>query len=70
MTRRKLFDEILQAPARIYRSPTDVLRDRRFNDAERVDILRAWRDEVPDAPVLAELVATIAQLQGRLGGAR
>ena len=44
MTKKKLLEDIKQNPARIYRTPDDVLRDRRFGDAERLEILRAWRD--------------------------
>ena len=44
MTKKKLFDDIKHNPTRIYRTPGDVLRDRRFGDAERLEILRAWRD--------------------------
>jgi len=33
MTKKRLFDDIRQNPARIYRTPGDVLRDRRFDDS-------------------------------------
>ena len=48
MTKKRLFDDIRQNPMRIYRSPGDVLRDRRFGDDERLEILRAWRDLDPN----------------------
>jgi hypothetical protein len=48
MSKRKLFEDIKQNPARIYRAPGDVLRDRRFGDAERLEILQAW-DAAPGA---------------------
>jgi hypothetical protein len=44
MAKKKLLEDIKQHPARIYRTPNDVLRDRRFSDGERLDILRTWRD--------------------------
>jgi len=44
MAKKKLLEDIKQHPARIYRTPNDVLRDRRFSDCERLDILRTWRD--------------------------
>jgi hypothetical protein len=44
MAKKKLLEDIKQHPARIYRTPSDVLRDRRFSDGERLDILRTWRD--------------------------
>jgi hypothetical protein len=42
-----------------------VLRDRRFGDAERLEILRAWRDANTDFDQ-AELDAMIAELENRL----
>lgn len=44
MTKKKLLEDIKGNPARFYRVPTDVLRDRRFADEERLEILRAWRN--------------------------
>jgi hypothetical protein len=66
MTKKKLFDDIKQNPARIYRTPGDVLRDRRFGDAERLEILRAWRDAAPDSTEAGEIGAMIAEIEGRL----
>jgi len=42
MTKKRLFDDIRQNPARIYRTPGDVLRDRRLRDVDRLEILAAW----------------------------
>ena len=64
MSKKKLFEDIKQNPTRIYRSPGDVLRDRRFGDAERVEILRAWRDR--DAIDQGEIAAMIVALEDRL----
>jgi hypothetical protein len=64
MTKKKLFDDIRQNPARIYRSPGDVLRDRRFDDSERLQILQAWRDADPAGK--DEIAAIIAELESRL----
>ncbi|HET7083920.1 MAG TPA: hypothetical protein VFI23_04060 [Rhizomicrobium sp.] len=63
MTKKKLFDDIRRHPARIYRTPNDVLRDRRFTDSERLEILRAWRDgqEAPE-----DIDGVIAALEIRL----
>jgi hypothetical protein len=63
MSKKKLFEDIKQNPARIYRAPADVLRDRRFADPERLEILRAWRDADP-AP--AEIAAAIEEVENRL----
>jgi hypothetical protein len=65
MTKKKLFDDIRQNPARIYRSPGDVLRDRRFGDAERLEILRAWREQKTDPDDRGEIDAMIVDLEGR-----
>lgn len=66
MSKKKLFDDIKQNPPRIYRAPGDVLRDRRFADPERLEILRAWRDGPAAAAHAAEIDAAIAELENRL----
>jgi hypothetical protein len=42
MSKRKLVEDMKQHPQRFYRTPSDVVRDRRFSDAERLEILSAW----------------------------
>lgn len=49
MSKKKLIEEIKLNPARYYRLPSDVGRDRRFNNDERMDILAAWEKEVTAA---------------------
>ena len=66
MTKKKLFEDIKRHPARIYRTPNDVLRDRRFGDAERLEILRAWREVEGVSPDGNEIDSMIAELQTRL----
>ena len=66
MSKKKLFEDIKQNPARIYRMPADVLRDRRFGDAERAQILRAWRDLLTDQSDVAAIDVVIAEVDGRL----
>jgi hypothetical protein len=61
MTKKKLLEDIKTNPARFYRVPADVLRDRRFADAERLEILRAWQKET-DGP---EVDGVVAALEGR-----
>jgi hypothetical protein len=46
MTKKKLIEDIMQAPLRYHRAPLDVMRDRRFSDAERLAILSAWEREI------------------------
>ena len=45
MSKKKLVEDMKQNPARFYRAPSDVIRDRRFDDAERLEILSAWERE-------------------------
>lgn len=42
MTKKKLIEDIVADPTRFHRAPIDVIRDRRFNDGERFQILAAW----------------------------
>jgi hypothetical protein len=65
VTKKKLLSDILQNPARIYRLPGDVLRDRRFADSDRLEILRAWRELGPEARVKQDIAALIAELEMR-----
>ena len=64
MVKKRLLEDIKQHPARIYRTPNDVLRDRRFGDGERLEILRSWRDR--EQGVENGIDAVIAELEGRL----
>jgi len=61
MTKKRLLEDIKRNPARFYRVPGDVLRDRRFADAERLEILRAWQ---PAGDGLG-IDAAIADLESR-----
>lgn len=45
MAKRKLLEDIKARPGRFYRAPGDVMRDRRFTDTDRLEILRAWAAE-------------------------
>jgi hypothetical protein len=64
MAKKKLLEDIKASPARFYRLPGDVMRDRRFADAERLEILRAW---LRDAGALApQIENAIEELQGRM----
>ncbi|HTT97851.1 MAG TPA: hypothetical protein VMF58_07355 [Rhizomicrobium sp.] len=42
MAKKQLLEDIRVEPTRFFRAPSDVLRDRRFSDHERLDILIAW----------------------------
>jgi len=66
MAKKKLLEDIKQHPSRIYRTPSDVLRDRRFGDGERLEILRAWRDANEEAANAEGIDAVIAELEHRV----
>lgn len=66
MTKKRLLEDVRQNPSRIYRAPSDVLRDRRFGDEERLAILRAWIEAGDDGADMSEIETMIAQLQSRL----
>jgi hypothetical protein len=46
MTKKKLLEDIVHDPARYHRAPLYVIRDRRFSDEERLQILSAWEREI------------------------
>ncbi|HXS07459.1 MAG TPA: hypothetical protein VN723_11765 [Rhizomicrobium sp.] len=64
MAKKKLLEDIKARPGRFYRLPGDVVRDRRFDDGERLEILEAWAEEA-DAARTAEIRAVIADLERR-----
>ena len=65
MSKKKLFEDVKQNPARIYRMPADVLRDRRFGDAERLEILQAWRERLKDPADQGVIDAIVAEVERR-----
>jgi hypothetical protein len=60
MTKKQLLEEIKADPARYFRAPNDVIRDRRFTDQERLEILQSWER---DARALS-----VADDEGMTGG--
>jgi hypothetical protein len=64
MKNSKLVEEAKQNPTRIYHRPHDVLRDRRLNDAARLQILDAWSDWLRSSePAQNGVAAELEQLQ-------
>ncbi|HEY4114271.1 MAG TPA: hypothetical protein VGM17_09445 [Rhizomicrobium sp.] len=61
MKNTKFVEEAKLHPARIYTRPQDVLRDRRLNDVDRLEILTVWEREARSAE------SAQAAPQGRLG---
>ena len=64
MAKKKLLEDIKANPSRFYRLPGDVVRDRRFEDSERLEILRAWAQEAQE-PRASEIRTVIADLERR-----
>ena len=65
MAKKKLLEDIRANPSRFYRLPGDVVRDRRFDDSERLEILKAWRDEADDL-LVQKIGQAIADIERRL----
>jgi len=63
MTKKKLIEEIKRNPARYYRAPSDVNRDRRFSNEERLQILEAWERDARGAPSDDSAEAETSQLR-------
>jgi hypothetical protein len=64
MAKKKLLEDIKNEPARFYRLPGDVMRDRRFEDVERLEILRAWLAGA--GPLAPQIEIAIEELQTRM----
>jgi len=54
MAKAKLLEDIKADPARFYPAPSDVIRDRRFSDPERLEILEAWERDAKALAVAGE----------------
>ena len=65
MAKKKLLEDIKARPGRFYRMPADVLRDRRFGDPERLEILRAWVAMAEDEAMARQLGVMIAEIERR-----
>jgi hypothetical protein len=61
MAKKKFLDDVKLNPARFYRLPSDVNRDRRLNDEERLEILEAWEREARALSVAAEETVTAVE---------
>ena len=65
MAKKKLLDDIKAQPDRFYRLPADVVRDRRFDDSERLEILKSWASQA-DAARAVQIGEIIADVERRL----
>jgi len=46
MAKKQLLEDIKIRPSNFYRTPSDVARDRRFSDVEKLEILEAWERDI------------------------
>lgn len=67
MAKKKLIESMKAHPSRFYRLPGDVVRDRRFADAERLEILCAWA-AMADADTARQVDEAIGEVKGRMSG--
>lgn len=66
MAKKRLLEDIKLKPARFYRLPGDVMRDRRFADAERLEILHAWSADPGAQSLQAQILGAIDELKARM----
>ena len=58
MAKKKFLEDVKLNPSRFYRLPSDVNRDRRLSDDERLEILDAWEREARASSAAAEETMT------------
>jgi hypothetical protein len=71
MKKAKFIQDAKLCPSRYYRNPSDVVRDRRLTNADRLEILAAWErnarerqnHEEPSQPDPLQLRRILEQLQ-------
>jgi hypothetical protein len=69
MKKAKFLHDAKLDPARFYRNPSDVLRDRRLTDQDRREIIAAWERHVQaSAEDGAEQLEYLRQLREQLDG--
>jgi len=63
MKRTKFVQDAKLAPGRYYRRPSDIIRDRRLNKEDRLEIVIAWEQRLESAEQLNGLEEKLSQLQ-------
>jgi hypothetical protein len=58
MAKKKFLEDVKLNPARFYRLPSDVNRDRRLSDEERLEILEAWERDARALSVASDEAMT------------
>jgi hypothetical protein len=66
MAKKKLLEDIKLKPARFYRLPGDVMRDRRFADGERLEILHAWLADPQAEALRPQIEIVLEELKARI----
>lgn len=65
MAKQRLLQDIKARPGRFYRVPGDVMRDRRFDNSERLEILKAWEAEA-DPEFARQIGEALRDIEHRL----
>jgi len=63
MKKAKFVQDAKLDPARYYRNPSDVIRDRRLTDKDRLEILAAWEREARERQEREESASKAEELQ-------
>ena len=58
MAKKKFLEDVKLNPAKFYRLPSDVNRDRRLSDEERLEILSAWEHEARTLSITSDTAPT------------
>jgi hypothetical protein len=66
MSKKKLVEDIKLNPQRFYRAPSDVVRDRRFSDLERLEILAAWENLNLEAIELEQVRDAVREVERKI----
>ena len=64
--REKFLEDAKAQPARFYRTPNDVLRDRRLSDSDRREVLRAWEKKMQEGGSEQELIEQVRRALSEL----
>ena len=63
MKRTKFVEDAKLDPSRYYRHPSDIIRDRRLNREDRLEIVIAWEQRLESADNLNGSEEKLSQLQ-------
>lgn len=63
MKRTRFVEDAKLDPGRYYRHPTDIIRDRRLNKEDRLEIVIAWEQRLETTEGLNGIEEKLGQLQ-------